>query len=126
MGVRRGGQGDTGTGELLHAAAARAERGIWVGYLLAGAVVCAIYLALPELTSALVYEAVGLSAVVAVIVAVRIYEVERPAPWYLIAAGLALLTIGDSIFNANDIIFDNPPFPSIADAAYLSAYPFLC
>lgn len=107
-------------------AGARAERTIWLGYLVVGAAVCAVSLRLPTVTGALAYEAIGLSAVVAVIVGVRLHEIEYPAPWYLIAAGLAFLTLGDSIFNANDLVFDNPPFPSIADAAYLSAYPFLC
>lgn len=99
---------------------------IWVGYLGVGVVVAAAYLTMPAGAGALVYEAIGLSSVVAVIVGVRLHDPVSPTPWYLLACGLAFLTLGDSIFNANDLIFDVEPFPSIADAAYLSAYPFLC
>ena len=95
-------------------------------YLVVGAIVCAFYLQLPTVTGALLYEGVGLSAVAAVIVGIRRYDVSYTRPWNLIAGGLALLTLGDSIFNANDLIFDHPPFPSLADPASLSAYPFPC
>ena len=66
------------------------------------------------------------SAVVAVLVGLRLHRVVNTTPWYLLAAGLAALVIGDSIFNANDLVFDTAPFPSVADVAYLGAYPFLC
>jgi len=106
---------------------AQGARGsLWLAYVVVGVVVSATYLVLPAEPGALVYEAVGLSAVVAVLVGVRLREPTHPTPWYLLATGLALLILGDSIFNANDLIFDTDPFPSIADVAYLGAYPFLC
>ena len=104
----------------------RATRAVWVGYLAVGVVVTAIYLAMPAGPGAFVYEGLGLSAVAAIVVGVRLHGPEHATPWYLLAAGLGLFTLGDSIYNANAHVFDVAPFPSVADVAYLAGYPFLC
>ncbi|HEX4904914.1 MAG TPA: bifunctional diguanylate cyclase/phosphodiesterase [Acidimicrobiales bacterium] len=101
-------------------------RAVWVGYLAVGALITAIYLAMPAGPGAFVYEGLGLSAVAAIVVGVRLHGPRHAAPWYLIATGLGLFTLGDSIYNANAHVFDTAPFPSVADVAYLGGYPVLC
>ncbi|HYD08817.1 MAG TPA: EAL domain-containing protein [Acidimicrobiales bacterium] len=104
----------------------RIEREAWRGFLALGALVSLAYFLVPPVSGALLYEAIGMAAMTAVIVGVRLHEPRSSTPWLLLAIALGLLTLGDSIFNAHELVFDNDPFPSLADVAYLGAYPFLC
>jgi diguanylate cyclase (GGDEF)-like protein len=98
----------------------------WRVFLAAGIVAAVAYPVLPEAPGAFLYEAVGIASVIAIVAGARMHAPTDPLPWHLIAIGVALLTLGDSIFTANELVFEITPFPSIADVAYLGAYPFLC
>jgi len=97
----------------------------WI-YLAAGLLTAGVYFLLPSgsLEQDLLYDAVGASAVVAILFGVRIRRPERPVPWLLLAAGQASFVIGDLLF----VYFDHTgerPFPSLADAFYLAGYPII-
>ena len=72
----------------------------------------------------LVYDAVGVAAVTAIVAGVVIYRPERPQPWLLLAAGQLLFVTGDALWTILELMGESP-FPSIADVAYLLGYPLL-
>ncbi|HEY3190173.1 MAG TPA: EAL domain-containing protein [Solirubrobacteraceae bacterium] len=74
----------------------------------------------------MVYDMIGLSSVVAVIVGVRLHRPNPALPWYLFAAGQALFVAGDGTRMIYESFIGIPtPFPGIADVFYLLAYPVL-
>ena len=85
----------------------------------------AVYLWLPELAQKIVFNGVGLSGSAAVVLGVRLHRPRRPAPWYLLSAGLLAWVLGDMAYSAYDLLLEQAPFPSVADALYLSGYPLL-
>ncbi|MBW3601192.1 MAG: EAL domain-containing protein [Actinobacteria bacterium] len=104
------------------------KRTIWQWYLLGGAVVAAAYLLLnPTATTKLVlYNGIGLSAVVAVVVGTTRNRPSHRLPWMLIAAGQTVFLGGDIVYYVYEgILRIASPFPSLADAGYLTSYPFL-
>ena len=72
----------------------------------------------------LVYDAVGIAAVAAIVAGVVVYRPERPQPWLLLAAGQLLFVTGDALWTILELLGESP-FPSIADVAYLLGYPLL-
>ena len=88
-------------------------------YLVAGAIATAIYLLGP--TTAM-YDAIGASCVVAILVGIRLNRPATPLPWYLMAAGQAAWVAGDLFYDLPDLIRTDPP---ASDLAYLTAYPLL-
>lgn len=101
-------------------------RAVWWRYLIAGAVLSAGNLLMPVgLGRDLVYCLIGASGVVAIVVGVRRHDPSHRRGWYLMAAGNAAWVLGDgtySWFEHGQLV---APFPSVADAAYLTAYPML-
>ena len=76
--------------------------------------------------SGVIYLGVGVSGVAAMLVGVRRNRPEAAAAWYLIAAGLAVFLVGDSIFYFYRLVREvDRPFPSVADAFFLASYPLL-
>jgi signal transduction histidine kinase len=74
----------------------------------------------------LVYDAIGASAALAVVLGARVHRPSLQSAWYLFAAGLLAFTVGDVLFNLYDQVWNRePPVPSIADVFYLAGYPFL-
>ena len=72
------------------------------------------------------YNVIGFSSPVAIVVATKIYKPTRRLPWYLFALGQALFIGGDVIaYNYERFFHTELPYPSIADALYLSVYPCL-
>ena len=97
-------------------------------YLFAGLVAVAVYFALPwnSFEQTLVYDAIGASAAVAVIVGARRHRPSSQLAWYLFAAGLLAFAVGDVFFNLYTFVWHRePPVPSVADVFYLAGYPFL-
>jgi diguanylate cyclase len=78
---------------------------------------------LPLAPATLVYLAVGVLGVAALVVGVRRQRLEPAGPWWLIAAGLALSITGDLIWYGYSLLLHSEPFPSLADLVYLLAYP---
>ncbi|KAA1397994.1 putative bifunctional diguanylate cyclase/phosphodiesterase [Aeromicrobium ginsengisoli] len=88
-------------------------------YLVAGAIATALYLLGP--TTAM-YDAIGASCVVAILIGVRINRPVKVLPWYLMAAGQSAWVAGDLFFDLPNLVRTTP---SASDLAYLTAYPLL-
>jgi uncharacterized membrane protein len=96
----------------------------WRLYLLLGLVGVFGYSWLPSDPSHnLYYSAMGIVAVAAIAVGVRLNRPSYPLPWYLVIVGQAMLVVGDGIWNYYEMVLRiEPPFPSVADVAYLGGY----
>ena len=68
----------------------------------------------------LLYQVPGMLAVVAVLAGVVIHRPRHRGPWLLLALGLALTTAGDWAWVILELVFALEPFPSVADAFYLT------
>jgi len=100
-------------------------RQLWRAYAALSAVAVVGYFALPAGRVAdLLYSAVGLSCVAAILVGIRLHRPSTATPWLLMAAGQAAWVAGDVIFSELEGS-GQTPFPSVADVAYLSSYPLL-
>jgi signal transduction histidine kinase len=112
----------------MNAAAGLRSRPLaWI-YLLVGVAATGLYFALPwdSFAQALVYDGIGASAAVAVVLGAWIHRPSLRLPWYLFGAGLFAFTVGDVLFNLYSQVWDrDPPVPSVADVFYLAGYPFL-
>jgi PAS domain S-box-containing protein len=98
----------------------------WQVYGLAGVAMVAIYLFVPGARAGPLFNMIGLSGALAILVAVRVHQPEQRLPWLLVAMGQTLFVCGDVItYNYHRFFGTEPPFPSIGDAFYLSVYPFL-
>jgi hypothetical protein len=102
------------------------SRAWWV-YLLLLAPVVGLYLFGPALVnSGPVFNAIGFSGVVAIIVGVRLHRPRAALAWYLFATGQALFIGGDVLAYNYERFFGRPlPFPSVADVIYLGVFPAL-
>jgi diguanylate cyclase (GGDEF)-like protein len=98
----------------------------WAWFLGAGLLATVVFLFLDgtDLQST-AYELIAGVAAAAVLVGVRFHQPARPAGWQLLAASGALWAVGALLWGANETVFDAASFPSLADAAYLAAYPLL-
>src|ERR1700735_3316687 len=71
-----------------------------------------------------VFNVIGFSAVVAIVVGVRMHKAAPRLPWYLIALGQTFFVAGDVLsYNYKTFFGTNLPFPSVADPVYLAVYP---
>jgi signal transduction histidine kinase len=92
-------------------------------FLAVGVLLTLGYFILPSAAKPACYAALGLAGAVALIAGVRLYRPSRPLAWYLLAAGQLLFSAGDAVNNTYAwILHVEPPFPSVADALYLSVY----
>ena len=99
----------------------------WRGYLLAGIPLTIAYLWLPVETAKLVlWPVMGWSSVIAILIGVRVNRPPSPRAWYLLAAGVATLLMGDNLYSVRDLIQHSETlFPSYVDVVYLAMYPLL-
>ena len=100
---------------------------LWQVYLAAAGLAAAVYMLAPgPLHSGAVFNLIGASAVVAILVGTRRNRPSSRLPWYLLALGQALFVCGDVIaYNWTRFFGGALPYPSAADALYLSVYPAL-
>ena len=97
---------------------------LWLWYLLAGLGLVAAYYLLPDgLVRSSVYAAIGFSAAAAVLVGARIHGPSRTLPWQLMAVGLFLWAVADSVGAVLADVLQIDEFPSLADLFYLLGYP---
>ncbi|MET0419951.1 MAG: bifunctional diguanylate cyclase/phosphodiesterase [Actinoplanes sp.] len=84
------------------------------------------YFLLPasSLAARICFNVIGLASAVAVLVGVRLHRPQRPGMWYWFAAGQVLAVLGDITYDYHLYGLGHVPYPSIADAFYLAAYPF--
>ncbi|MDX6382032.1 MAG: diguanylate cyclase, partial [Rubrobacteraceae bacterium] len=96
----------------------------WLLYLVLGAIIAGVYLLLPGEDQATLYNLLGASAVVAILVGIRWHRPNPTLPWYTLAFGLGLFVIADVIYYNYypNMLGVQPPFPSVADAFYVSSY----
>jgi diguanylate cyclase (GGDEF)-like protein/PAS domain S-box-containing protein len=93
--------------------------GAWMTLL----VVC--YYAFPG-WHVVLWSAIGLTSVAAVIVGVVAGRPRRRGPWLLLAAALLTFSAGDTTYNVlTSVLGEDNPFPSAADLFYLAMYPLL-
>ena len=98
----------------------------WQVYLGVGALLTGAYYLLPYNPAGVVLNlVVGASAAAAIVVGLRWHRTRWRRAWWLIAGAQALFVVGDAWFSVNDLVLGIEPFPSLADAAYLSGYPIL-
>jgi two-component system, cell cycle response regulator len=99
---------------------------LWISF----GILCALFvityyaLPLPAVLRNLLYVGIAAMASLAVIVGVRRYHPRAWIAWCLLAAGQASYTIADAIFDLRTYA-GAAPYPSLADAFYLLAYPLL-
>ena len=72
------------------------------------------------------YDLIGLSSVIAILVGVRRFKPALSLPWYMFAAGQLCFVLGDATRAYYEVIQGvESPFPGLADVSYLAAYPIL-
>ena len=98
-----------------------------LGYVLLTAAAAVAYFILPTtpLSKLLLYNGIGLSAVIATLVGIRHKHGESRKAWMLIVAGLISFLAGDVCYYVLDALSPSAPFPSPADPLYLGMYPLV-
>jgi len=97
-------------------------------YLAAGLTAIGVYFLLPwnSMAQSVLYDLIGLSSAVAILMGTRRHRPALSVPWYLFAAGMLAFSVGDILFNSYARIWHrDPPVPSVADVFYLGGYPLL-
>ncbi len=118
---------EAGIGELAIAVELKRDsalrRHAWAFYLGLGGCASALYFVSPVSWNNVISDAIGLSAVCAIIVGVRLNPRAPAVPWLLMAFGQFLFVTGDVIWTVyENVLGRESPFPSIADVAYLAGY----
>ena len=95
--------------------------------MVAGGLACALYPVLSPATvpAAVLYSTIGFVSVAVTFAAVRYHRPDNAGAWYLFAAGQLTWAAGDVAYAVGELVLDQPPHPSWADALHLSAYPLL-
>ena len=103
------------------AAPSRARIQPWMLALVFGSVVIGAHILLSDAVARdLLYNLWSSFAVLLVFAGVVIHRPARRTPWLLLGSGLALMAVGDWIWTALELFTDSDPFPSVADAFYLT------
>ena len=97
---------------------------LWYLYPIAAGVATLAYLTVFH--HSWLYNLIGISSPIAILIAVRMHKPDQRAPWYLFALGQTLFIAGDVLAYNYDTFFGTAlPYPAISDALYLSVYPCL-
>jgi diguanylate cyclase (GGDEF)-like protein/PAS domain S-box-containing protein len=88
------------------------------------ALLAAVYYAWPE-SRMVTWSLIGLSAAAAVVIGVRVNRPSRPLPWMLLAGGVLLFLVGDTLYNGSVALGVTPPYPDWSDLSYLLMYPLI-
>ncbi len=72
-----------------------------------------------------VYALTGLACTALVVLGTHRHHPRDATGWWLVAAGVAAWTLGDLVYSYLELVVGVEPFPSVADAFYLAAYPLL-
>jgi diguanylate cyclase (GGDEF)-like protein/PAS domain S-box-containing protein len=101
------------------------RRRAWLIYLAVAVPLSIAYLVGPGwLNIGPVFNLIGASSAVAILVGVRLNRPETRLPWLLFALGQTFFIAGDVLaYNYQRFFGTELPFPSIADAFYLAVYP---
>ena len=102
---------------------ARLSRNAWWLYLALMVPISVAYLTGP-LKAGPVFNVIGFSAVVAIVLGVHMHKPAPRLPWYLIALGQTFFVAGDALsYNYKTFFGTALPFPSVADPVYLAVFP---
>jgi diguanylate cyclase (GGDEF)-like protein len=102
----------------FRASGAGAAWKLWLG---SGLAMSVSYFALPsQALQDVLYQVPGMLAVVAVVIGVIIHRPSDSRPWWVLALGLALSSVGDWTWVVLDSAYGLDPFPSVADVFYLA------
>lgn len=93
---------------------------LWLVFVIAGIVATGAYFVLPPTVETFYYDVISLTPVVAIAVGVQRNRPERKRVWVLLAGGLALAGAGNAYLTYHQLAFHTQPFPSAADALYLT------
>jgi diguanylate cyclase (GGDEF)-like protein len=98
----------------------------WMLAGVAGLAASVVYFVLSPTAQSILYAAMAGGCGVAVFVGVWLHRASVRWHWWLIGAGLLLMSVGDLMWTVvEEIRHEDMPFPSLADAAYLASYPVL-
>src|SRR5436853_5465325 len=99
----------------------------WVVYAVLGGTLTLVYAFGPRSVHlGPVFNLIGASSVVAILVSLRLWKPAKRLPWILMALGQAFFVAGDVITYNYERFFHQPlPFPSVGDISYLLVYPCL-
>jgi len=78
-----------------------------------------------SLSKLVLYNGIGLSAVIATLIGIRRNCPENRRAWYFIAGGMASFLTADIIYYVLELTTDAVPYPSVADGFYLGMYPLM-
>ena len=100
---------------------------LWQSYLIGAALLLALYVFVPPFAgSGPVFNLLGLSPVLAILIGVRRYKPASRAPWLWFAFGFALFWLGDLYtYSYPRLLGKEVGFPSVGDGFYLFVYPAL-
>ena len=99
---------------------------LWLVYAAAGVAMLLVYLFVPGARLGPLFNIIGLTGALAIVVGVRVHKPAQRLPWLLVALGQTLFVGGDVItYNYHRFFGTEAPFPSYGDALYLAVYPFL-
>ncbi len=100
---------------------------VWAWYLISTCALTGLYLFAPALSgSGPLFNALGLSGVIAIVAGIRLNKPRAQAAWWLFAAGQFLFVCGDLYTYSYPKLFGaDVGFPSVGDALYLAVYPVL-
>jgi diguanylate cyclase (GGDEF)-like protein len=99
----------------------------WRLVLVAGLSLAGLYFLVPGVAGKdFTYLAIGITSTACLLIGVRLRQPADPRAWYLLASANACFVAGDAVNDVYDLILHSAaPFPSVADALYLSGYPLL-
>lgn len=98
----------------------------WKGYLLVVAALATAWVLMPSvLARDVLYQAIGLVSVAVILLGTVLRQSRCHRAWYVLALGQLMLVVGDGMYAWYQDVGQVNPFPSPADAVYLSAYPVL-
>jgi diguanylate cyclase (GGDEF)-like protein/PAS domain S-box-containing protein len=96
----------------------------WYVYPVCAAVATAVYFQSGH--QSWIYNLIGLSSPILILVAVHVHKPEPRAPWFLFALGQFFFIVGDVLaYNYDKFFHTDLPYPSVADLFYLLVYPCL-
>ncbi len=100
---------------------------MWLFFVLATLLPATAYFLLEptSMTKLVLYNGIGLSAVVAMSIGIRRNKPDSVRAWKFIRAGLSSFLLADIVYYVLESTTESVPFPSVADAFYLGMYPLV-
>jgi diguanylate cyclase (GGDEF)-like protein len=99
---------------------------VWRRYLFVGLLTVGVDLLLPVgLGRDLICSLITASGAAALCVSVRRNRPDHQSSWYVLASGMAFWAAGMGLYSWSKHANPIPPFPSLADVAFLASYPLI-